>query len=238
MARALSAAAAGWRSSLLTAVAGALLAACATAPPPPGGYRVAGKTYVPLADAEGYTEVGLASWYGPGFHGRKTSSGEPYDMYGRTAAHKLLPLGTVVKVTRLDTGRSITARINDRGPFVAGRIIDLSYALARDLGMVDEGTARVRVQAVSGPGGSPPPHRHLEGPFAWQVGAFTVRTNAEALARRLAGRFADVTVERYDRGDALFHRVRVGSYSDVAGAQRALASLRDRGFSPLLVRRD
>lgn len=90
-----------------------------------------------------YDEVGIASWYGPGFQGRTTANGELYDMYAFTAAHKSLPFGTVVKVVDLDTGRSVVVRINDRGPFVPGRIIDLSYAAARELGMVERGTAKV-----------------------------------------------------------------------------------------------
>lgn len=214
-----------------------LVSACAT-PPPPGGYRVRGRTYVPLPSSEGFVEEGIASWYGRGFHGRKTSNGETYDMYARTAAHKLLPLGTRVRVTRLDDGRSVLARINDRGPFVEGRIIDLSYALARDLGIVGTGTTRVRVEAISGPAGAPVPRRHLGGPFAWQVGAFTVPANARSLARILSASFPDVTVDPYDRGDGRFHRVRVGNYADEGQARRALGALEARGLHPFLVRRD
>jgi len=91
----------------------------------------------------GYEEVGIASWYGPGFHGKTTANGELYDMYAFTAAHKTLPFGTVVEVVDLDTGRSVVVRINDRGPFVPGRIIDLSYAAAEALGILERGTARV-----------------------------------------------------------------------------------------------
>ncbi|MFU8856955.1 MAG: septal ring lytic transglycosylase RlpA family protein [Deferrisomatales bacterium] len=215
-----------------------LLAGCAAAPPPPGGYRVKGQTYVPLARADGFTETGLASWYGPGFHGRRTSSGETYDMHARTAAHKLLPLGTTVRVTRLDDGRQVTARINDRGPFVKGRVIDLSYALARELGMLREGVVRVRVEALSGPRGMPAPPPGLMGPFAWQVGAFAVAANAEDLARALGRSYAEVTVEPYDRGDAVLQRVWVGRYDSPDQAQRDGARLSDRGLQPILVRRD
>jgi len=98
-----------------------------------------------------YDEVGIASWYGPGFHGKTTASGEPYDMYAFTAAHKTLPFGTVVRVVDLATGRSVVVRINDRGPFVAGRIIDLSYAAAEALGILEQGTARVGLQILAGP---------------------------------------------------------------------------------------
>lgn len=98
-----------------------------------------------------YDEVGIASWYGPGFHGKATASGEPYDMYAFTAAHKTLPFGTVVRVVDLATGRSVVVRINDRGPFVAGRIIDLSYAAAEALGILARGTARVGLVVLSRP---------------------------------------------------------------------------------------
>jgi len=215
-----------------------LLCACAAPPPPPGGYQVFGKTYVPVQSAEGYAEEGLASWYGPGFHGKKTANGETYDMHARTAAHKLLPLGTLVQVTDLDTGRSVTARINDRGPFVDGRVIDLSRALAEDLDMLDRGTARVRVVAVAGPAGAPPPRQNLPGAYAWQVGAFTVRANAERLAATLRPRFGAAQVVAYDRGDTLFHRVRVGPFPGLDQAQGALPRLLADGYSPFLVRSD
>jgi rare lipoprotein A len=199
---------------------------------------VLGKNYVPLDSADGYSEVGIASWYGPGFHGRKTANGELYDMHARTAAHKLLPLGTVVEVTDLDSGQTVTARINDRGPFVGGRIIDLSRTLAQDLDMLDRGIARVRVRAVSGPAGTPPPRQDLEGQFAWQVGAFTVRDNALNLANTLRAHFGSAQVVPYDRGDVLFHRVRVGPYPSLDRAQRVLPTLVASGMRPFLVRVD
>ncbi|MDF1554706.1 MAG: septal ring lytic transglycosylase RlpA family protein [Deferrisomatales bacterium] len=226
------------RGHLLAIAAMAVgLAACTTAPPP-GGYQVFGKNYVPLHTATGYTEVGRASWYGPGFHGEKTANGETYDMHARTAAHKLLPLGTVVEITDLDSGRTVTARINDRGPFVDGRIIDLSKTLAADLDMLDRGTARVRVTAVAGPGGVPPPRQDLPGNYVWQVGAFTVRDNAERLAGSLRARFGAARVVPYDRGDALFHRVQVGPYPGLEQAQLALPQLVTAGLTPFLVRSD
>jgi rare lipoprotein A len=99
-------------------------------------------------DLDGYSEKGLASWYGPKYHGRTTASGEPYDMHEMTAAHRTLPFGVVVEVTDLETRRKVRVRINDRGPFVEGRIIDLSYAAARELGIVERGMARVRIVVV------------------------------------------------------------------------------------------
>ncbi len=113
-------------------------------------YTVLGKTYRPLLSAAGFREEGIASWYGRDFHGKKTANGEIYNMYAMTAAHKILPLGTVVRVKHLGNGRSIVVRVNDRGPFVSGRIIDLSYTAAKKLGMIGSGTARVRVEALSG----------------------------------------------------------------------------------------
>jgi len=111
-------------------------------------YTVNGKTYYPLKSAQGYRQEGIASWYGKKFHGRKTASGERYNMYAMTAAHKTLPLNTTVRVTSLRTGRAIHVRINDRGPFVGGRIIDLSYTAAKNLGIITTGTGRVRVEAI------------------------------------------------------------------------------------------
>jgi len=111
-------------------------------------YRIAGKWYYPLATANGYNATGTASWYGTKFHGRKTANGERYDMHAMSAAHKTLPMPTMVRVTNLNNGRSVVVRVNDRGPFVKNRIIDLSYAAARALGYDNEGTAPVRVEAL------------------------------------------------------------------------------------------
>ncbi|MCR4917766.1 MAG: septal ring lytic transglycosylase RlpA family protein [Alphaproteobacteria bacterium] len=111
-------------------------------------YTVNGKTYYPMASADNFTETGTASWYGPDFHGKKTSSGEIYNQYASTAAHKTLPFGTRVLVTNLENGRSTRVVINDRGPFKDGRIIDLSRAAAEDINMIGTGTARVRIKSV------------------------------------------------------------------------------------------
>lgn len=111
-------------------------------------YTVRGKTYTPLKSARGFKEEGLASWYGEAFHGRSTASGEPFNMYAMTAAHKILPLQTTVRVTSVRTGRSIVVRVNDRGPFVSGRVIDLSYKAAQQLGIIGPGVSRVRVEAI------------------------------------------------------------------------------------------
>ena len=149
-------------------------------------YTIRGKTYRPYLSAEGYREDGMASWYGKDFHGRSTANGERYDMYSMTAAHKLLPLGTQVRVTHLRTGRSIVVRINDRGPFVEDRIIDLSYAGAKELGILGPGTAEVRVEAVESFGGGQPDD--MNGRFYIQVAALSNQASAQDLVRRLQGR--------------------------------------------------
>ena len=133
-----------WAAAALIAI----LCSCATPPPPPGGYQVFGKNYLPLKTADGYSETGLASWYGPGFHGRQTANGETYDMYQMSAAHKTLPLPTYARVTNLDNGNSVIVKINDRGPFHDNRIIDLSYAAAARLDILGKGTGLVEVQAI------------------------------------------------------------------------------------------
>jgi rare lipoprotein A len=120
--------------------------------PPPGSYTIKGKTYSPLKQVRpGFFQDGVASWYGPGFHGKKTASGEVYDMHGMTAAHSILPLNTIVKVANLKNGQEVVVRVNDRGPFIGDRVIDLSFEAARKLGIVAPGTMPVRV-SVLGPG--------------------------------------------------------------------------------------
>lgn len=114
-------------------------------------YRVDGIRYEPMISSLGYSEQGVASWYGKDFHGKATANGECYNMYAFTAAHKTLPLPTVVRVTNLENHRSIVVKVNDRGPFVSGRLIDLSYAAAESLGMVGNGTAPVLVESIGGP---------------------------------------------------------------------------------------
>jgi len=135
-------------------------------------YRVNGKTYCVRKSSKGFVQVGIASWYGPGFHGSRTASGEIYNMYKFTAAHKTLPLGTYVKVINLENGRSVVVKINDRGPFVPGRIIDLSYAAAKKLGMLKKGTAKVKIVAL----GKRVDHTYL--PVSYTTGKFYVQVGA------------------------------------------------------------
>ncbi len=249
----------GWWTplGLLALALGLWLAGCASkAPSPPRRaepsspeskktkptqrpYTVMGKTYYPMPSADGYQEKGLASWYGPNFHGKRTSNGEVYDMEAMTAAHKTLPLDTWVEITNLDSGSKAVVRVNDRGPFVDGRIIDLSKAAARELGVLGPGTARVEVVALgyrklgTGVAGRPaeyePPASYDVGTFTVQVGAFTVKSNADRLAANLRPVWKNVFVVRYDRGDAIFHRVRVGKVETLAQAKELEGRLRQAG---------
>jgi rare lipoprotein A len=165
----------------------------------------------------GHVMTGVASWYGPDFHGRPTSSQEVYDMNDMTAAHKTLPFGTWVLVTNLDNGRSVSVRINDRGPFVEGRIIDLSYAAARMLGVVGPGTAPVRLELLDAAAPLPPAQR-----YAVQVGAFADKDNAARLRGTLAESFADVSVSTLSAGGRVYYRVRIGAKSREEAAAIAL----------------
>ncbi|MBI3611258.1 MAG: septal ring lytic transglycosylase RlpA family protein [Nitrospirae bacterium] len=156
----------------------------------------------------GYRETGLASWYGEEFHGRPTANGEIYDMYGMTAAHRLMPLGTVVKVTHRENGRSVTVKVNDRGPFVRGRILDLSYGAAKSLGMIGTGTAPVAIEVASLPSGSA---MFEQGLFTVQVGAFEIEENAKQLAQHLKKRYTDVYLVPVRTNQNTVYRVRVGA---------------------------
>ncbi len=147
-------------------------------------YEVFGRKYFVMSSADGYAERGIASWYGSKFHGRRTSSGEPYDMHLATAAHKSLPLPTYAEVTNLDNGRKVVVKINDRGPFKDNRIIDLSYGAALRLGMIGRGTANVEVRALDT--GVLQLADNRNEPDTWlQAGAYGQRSGAEALASRL-----------------------------------------------------
>lgn len=199
-------------------------------------YEVDGQRYQPLRDHHGFSQRGIASWYGKKFHGRLTSNGETYNMYGMTAAHKTLPLGVEVKVTNRRNGKVIMVRINDRGPFVAGRIIDLSYAAAQQLDIVEHGTAPVEVVALGFPQqkGSQvtysDPLDYDAGSFAVQVGAFSIAANAERLADRLKPAFGRAGVYSGVRSGRSLYRVRVGEFSSLDSAEAAKERLRDTGF--------
>ena len=201
----------------------------------PHSYVVYGKRYFTLPSSRGFVERGVASWYGQKFHGRRTSSGEVYDMYKRTAAHKTLPLPTYVSVRDLSTGREIVVRVNDRGPFLKNRIIDLSYAAATKLGIADKGTGFVEVRALE-PGfvGSRPgagARRDGSAAIFIQAGAFQVAANAEKLRSALTGvSRVPVRVLRTSHEDQPLYRVRLGPVSGVEEADRIVDTLRTLGF--------
>ena len=168
-------------------------------------------------------EEGLASWYGHPYHGRQAASGEIYNMYDMTAAHRTLPFNTMVRVHDLDDGRDVTVRINDRGPFVEGRIIDLSYAAAQAMGM--PGLARVRLE-ILGLGATTEPAI-----FAVQVGAFRDPANAARLKALIEASYGPVAIQSFDRGDGVFYRVRVGHESTESGARDLAQKLRTANFA-------
>src|SRR5947207_3601662 len=181
----------------------------------------------------GYTEEGNASWYGVPFHGRRASNGEIYDMYKLTAAHRTLPFETMVRVTNLNNGKSTVVRITDRGPFVDNRIIDLSFAAAREVESVGPGVVPVRVEVVS-PGVDP-----TSGFFTVQVGAFRERANAERLRDRLSTTYSPIFIQLYDSPDGVLYRLRVGRISGEDSAHQFSDQLRAReGFTPFVTRLD
>jgi len=185
----------------------------------------------PRGGAPNWREEGLASWYGADFHGRRTANGEVYDMFGISAAHKTLPLGTQVTVTRRDTGKRLRVRVNDRGPFVAGRIIDLSYGAARRLGCVEDGVVPVLVEAELSA-------TALRGTFAVQVGAFTVEANARRRAEGLRKTYRNVRVVEFRDNRVTWWRVRVGGYGDEEEAASAVAAFAELGQAGFVVRED
>jgi len=189
-------------------------------------YRTRGRVYYPLVNKRGYEERGIASWYGPSFHGRKTSSGETFDMYKVSAAHKLLPMHTTVTVTNLENGRSAILAVNDRGPFVDGRVLDLSYAAAKDLGMLDRGLARVLIRTSEPLPGQK--HNDIVGEFFIHVGSFETEEGATCLfedMRSLNYKRSMISVVRVDRGGEIHWRVELGPYRSMSRASTAHAKV-------------
>ena len=225
-------------------------------------YQVAGRTYVPLQSAAGYDQTGTASWYGRDFHGKLTANGESYDMHALSAAHKTLPLPTLVRVTNLENGRSVVVRVNDRGPFVKNRLIDLSYAAAKALGYDQKGTTRVRVQALNSAGSyaaspagrgpvaqpplAPPPvepapatrrvanEKPVPGMYV-QLGAFSDSGNADRLRSSLSGDYPSVRVQPFMSNMRRVYRVRIGPYSDVRNIERTVLILEQKGYKDAIV---
>ena len=236
--------------SLLAALSAVLiLAACggkrppATSPAPPGGkvkasqkpYTVLGKRYEPLRTHEGFTQEGVASWYGKDFHGKKTSNGEVYDMHAMTAGHKTLPLGVFVKVRNKENGRETVVRVNDRGPFVKNRIIDLSYSAAKTLGVDAKGTAPVRIEALGYKAGGASegykaPETYDSGTYSVQVGAFQFQDNATRLADQLRKVHGYAEVRAAMVNGEQFYRVQAGKFSSLHEAEEAEARFSDQGY--------
>ncbi|MGD8810567.1 MAG: septal ring lytic transglycosylase RlpA family protein [Gammaproteobacteria bacterium] len=196
----------------------------------PQEYEVMGRRYRVMHSGDGYRDTGVASWYGRDFHGRPTSSGERYDMFALTAAHKTLPIPTWVEVTNQRNGRAVIVKVNDRGPFVDDRIIDLSYAAALELDMINSGTAPVFVRALGAPATVPSPAQQASVAgnsrvvFA-QVAAFSDQTNAQRMLSRLVSSgFDNVAIVSSARGSDSVHRVRIGPLDSDA----VFAAVRDR----------
>lgn len=228
-----------------------IVTGCATTPKAPTQvpgkpkpYRVAGKWYQPVSHANGFQQRGIASWYGKKFHGRKTSNGETYDMYAMTAAHKTLPLGTYVHVKNLDNGTEVTVRINDRGPFVQGRIIDLSYTAAKKIDIATSGTAPVVIVALepnnrqTAKSKEKPEHKpvdYYKGNFTFQIGAFSDKQNALRLKENLDQTYKNAHVSEYDNGLETLYRVRVGKTSSLEQAVEYEKALIQHGFKDVFI---
>jgi len=225
-------------------IAALFLSACGGKKPPttPAGgktkasqkpYTVMGKRYEPLKSHVGFSQEGVASWYGKDFHGKKTSNGEIYDMHAMTAAHKTLPLGVFVRVRNRETGQEAIVRVNDRGPFVKNRIIDLSYTAAKKLGVDQKGTAPVRIEALgykaSGDGYNAP-ETYDSGSYSVQVGAFQYQENARRLADELRKQHGYAEVQSAMVNGERFYRVQAGKFSSLHEAEEAEERFADQGY--------
>ncbi len=177
----------------------------------------------------GNIQTGIASWYGPDFHGKPTSNKEIYNMHDMTAAHKSLPFNTYVVVTNLNNGKSVTVRINDRGPFVKDRIIDLSYAAAKMLNMIEEGTIPVRIEVLSGI--SP---KKSSQKFSVQVGSFTKKENALELKKKLNRSYTNVYIAEFESAHFIYYRVRIKAPTMEAASEIAQRLTKD-GYEVLVL---
>jgi len=183
-------------------------------------YKIRGKTYYPIPSANGYRKVGIASWYGKNFHGRPTASGETYNMYKLSAAHTTLPLGSLVTVYNLENNRKVRLVINDRGPFVRGRIIDLSYHAAKKLGFLSKGTTKVMVVAEKS--------KKVKNMFLVQVAAFRKLKNAKKSFKKLFRKLDAIRIV-YDKKSAFF-KLRTGYFFSRVKAEKARKEALNAGF--------
>lgn len=199
-------------------------------PTAPSSEPLPGPTLTRPFEPGAYSEQGVASWYGIPFNGRRASSGEVFDMNQPVAAHRTLPFGSRVRVTNLNNGLATEVRIIDRGPFIEGRIIDLSRAAASSINMIGTGTAPVRLELLSAPAPIP-------GYFTVQIGAFGERENAERLMSQFRPRYP-VFVQELQTAGGRFYRVRIGRESNQAVAQELATTLSGQGFRAFVVRMD
>lgn len=210
-------------------------------PPTQKPYKIGGKTYYPINSANGYKETGNASWYGKKFHGRKTANGETYDMYAKTAAHKTLPMNTVLLVRNLDNGKETVVRVNDRGPFVRGRIIDLSYTAAGEIGLIQSGVVKTQIIAMGEPAGSEKMGQKgadkliyqdfYNGNYYIQVGSFLNKINAEKIARLFMSQGTRVIIEPYITSSNTYYRVQIFAGTSLKLAKVLEEQLRKTGYS-------
>lgn len=206
-----------------------LSAACAVreVPMAPVVSLPAASTPVP---GELYRETGIASWYGRELHGRKTASGETFDMFGISAAHRILPLGATIRVTNLENFKSIQVRVNDRGPFVGNRVLDLSYGAAKELGFVAQGTMRVKIETLDVIQDS----AH----YTVQAAIFSEEENARMLKDRLSKKYEVITIVPFETNVSRLYRVRIGSYATEERAEVIAGKLTLEGLEPIVIRKD
>lgn len=198
-------------------------------------YVALGNSYVPDTELKPYREEGRASWYGRRFHGQKTSSGELYDMYGMTAAHRTLPIPSYARVVSLDSGKSVVVRINDRGPFHQDRLIDLSYTAAHKLGLVGTGSGRVRVEGID-PAQNAVTGEPLASGIYLQLGAFSQPDNAQKLMEKVQSRKEDGSPPVHVVLTGSLHRVTLGPYASDSEAEAGIEKIRERlGLQPIKV---
>ncbi len=188
---------------------------------------------VPAPATGNLSQTGIASWYGPGFHGKATASGDVYNQNDLTAAHQTLPLGTRVMVTNLENGRSAEVTINDRGPFAKGRVIDLSYSAAQSIGMVGPGTALVRIDVIDSPIKLQTIRPALD--YTLQLGSFTRLENAQQLRDRLVQSFADIVIAPQQIKDATYYRVQLGKFSNRSDAEQRAQQVSQAGYSVIIM---
>ena len=222
---------------LLSALCSSVMAA-GNPPATQAPYVINNKRYYPIPSAHGYNKKGIASWYGPGFHGKRTSNGEIYDKHAMTAAHKTLPMNTMLLVKNIENGKQTVVRVNDRGPFVRGRIIDLSYTAAQKIGAVTNGTARVHVIALTEKNrrkpGRPDTLRYSDlniGEFYVQIGAFGQKINAMNLQKRFTDAGHTTVIQKYFGPQSILYRVQVYAGKNIHLAERAEKALLDHGYT-------